>query len=227
MRQKLFLLFLVGFLITAPTLADVAVPADPTNPAGTSGFGESKATAQDIVSNDDFTLTVDAEVFYDKDNGVYTYVYDLTLEASDPAVTLDQFSILNGLFNDQAWGWVGLTTIAPLNPDGVLGPFTLPVSVGLLQTDFFFGNFSDPPPDPGHVTIFIKSDLAWKDAEYFFGVGSGEFAPTEGLGETLAPALTGGGAGGFSVPEPSSLILLSFGLLSGGVFRFSTRRTRG
>jgi len=59
--------------------------------------------------------------------------------------------------------------------------------------------------------------------EYFFATGSG--GGSTDLGQTLGPTDTGGGAS-FGVPETSSLLLLTFGLLSGGVLRFGIRRTR-
>lgn len=211
-KQKLFLLLVAGFLITAPALA---AAANPVRVDDTLGFGTSVATHSDTVNNEKFTLTVNAEVF--EDAGLYTYVYTLTLVTVNPSaippLTLDQLTIFNGLYDDQNWGWVGDPDVPPP------GPFSLLVGIVTGQTDLFFESFTD-----GTLVVYLEAGPnSWKDMEYFFATGSGG---STGAGTTLGPTDAGGGASFNSVPETSSLLLLTFGLLSGGVLRFSIRRTR-
>jgi len=194
----------------------VADAANPVRVDDTLGFGSATGdTATDIVSTADFDLTLDVAVFFG--GGVFTYVYTITHTAD----VLNSLSIMNGLFNHHAWGWVG----APdADAADLLGPFGVPVIVAPLLTIFQFD--ADFPLNKT-MTIYIQSDLGPTPTatEFFFGSGTG--GPTGTFdGQTLGPTDQGGGAS-FYVPEPSSLLLLSFGLLSGAVFRINIRRTRG
>jgi len=210
MKQKLFLLFALGLLISAPALADAASPH--VGVTGTSGFGAAPIAMDfDTAGPPPFTLTLDVDVFYK--SGVFTYVYTIT---HDSVTKLDSFAILNALFdvNTLNWGWVGGSD-----------PFSLPV---ILVADpltpitiLSFSNFT-----AGTLTVYLQSTLPPTNmaTEFFFGSGGGGGTdPTQGV--TLGPTDQGGGAA-FGLPEPSSLLLLTFGLLSGGVIRFSIRRTR-
>lgn len=212
MKQKLFLpILLVGFLITAPTLADPVIPTPATNP---SDFGAvvpgGMATDTVTALDSSFSLTLDAEVRYA--GGIYTYIYTLTLTAGNPppSVSLGSLTILNGLFDFTSlqWGYFGASD-----------PFSLPVTTSPFLV-FHFSSFT-ATPGPSIVVIYGQSLLppTVSTTEYFFGDGTA-------LGTTLGPTDAGGGAS-FGVPEPSSLLLLTFGLLSGGVLRFRINRPRG
>jgi len=219
MRQKLFLLFTVGFLITAPALADVApVPVNDT-----SGFGSVPpnpfVTDSDTVSPpaSPFILTLDVDVFYA--SGVYTYVYKIT----HTATVLNSIQILNNLYDPTAldWGWVvDINHPAGSNPFASINVSASPFGTTTIMFD---GGESS-----GMLTFYLQSTLPPTETktEMVFGVGSP--GPAEGqslLLTTLGPT-DQGSAATFGVPEPSSLLLLTFGLLSGGVLRFSTRRNR-
>lgn len=210
MRQKLFLLFLVGFLITAPALAD---PANPVRVSDTSGFGAGPiALGTDTTGPPPFTLSLDVEVF--NDGGVYTYVYKITHDAT----LLNSLQIFNNLFdatNPLNWGWV--------DPAPSSNPFSVAIDIdpNVAITTFQFGNFP-----AGMLTIYVQSTLSPTSTATEFVFGSGTPDGGTGFLLTLGPALAGTGAS-FGVPEPSSLLLLTFGLLSGGVLRLSTRRNRG
>lgn len=210
MKQKLVLLFALGFLITAPALADAI---NPVRVADVSGFGTpSIANGLDLVNGPGYQLALGVEVFYD--GGIYTYVYSLVHNAD----FLNSFQILNGLYDIAAlnWGWVDSDAASS-------DPFSLPVSVVPFLTTFSFDNFANNQ-GAGPLLIYIQSTLppTATATEYFFATGSG--GGSTDAGQTLGPTDAGGGAS-FDVPEPSSLLLLTFGLVSGGVLRLSTRRT--
>ena len=210
MKQKLFLLFALGLLISAPALADAASPH--VGVTGTSGFGDSTVTDFDTAGPPPFTLSLGVEVFYA--SGIYTYVYTIT---HDSLTKLDSFAVLNALYDVTTlnWGWVGGSD-----------PFSIPVIVFADPispiTVLSFSNFT-----AGTLTVYLQSTLPPTSmaTEFFFGAGGGGGTdPAQGL--TLGPTDQGGGAS-FGVPEPSSILLLTFGLLSGGVIRFSIKRSRG
>ena len=214
MKQKLFLLLVACFLITAPALADAANPA---HADANSEFGSiivATHTTIAIVVPDNFELSLHAEVRYS--GGIFTYIYTITHTANK----LDDLQIVNALYDVSAldWGWVGNPPVVAIDP---LGPFSNPVILSLFDLTFQFDNFGPG----GTLTVFSQSTYAPSLEDFFGFFGSGD-GGAFAFGETLAPSLSGGGAS-FDVPEPSSLLLLSFGLLSGGVLRFSTRRTRG
>lgn len=237
MRQKLLLLFLVGLLTAAPAFAD---PADPTRKNNVSelgstvhvDFGAESDAYVAIVANTVLSLTVDVSVR--SEGSIIAYIYKLTLtNLSQADVAVNSFSLGPNLFieptasNLHSWGWVDPNPPAGSDPDPISG-----INSGFLLA-FNLQGFVVGAGSSGMLTVYATAELlpklndnpppTFNITEFFVETGTPN--PT-GLGATnngptLGPHLDGGGAGGFyNVPEASSLLLLTFGLLGGGVFRF-------
>jgi len=236
MKRTLFLLFVVGFLNTAPALAGHVPPIPPTRVSDTTHFGGS-VTGGTVggtnIVNPGFLLSVDAEVFLD--GTIFTYVYDIKW---DPLIVMDVVSLqifsasFNVILNPGAppdfllenWGWVKPDFFQPISGDPFNpSPFTPGTGTGTaFTTDFSFDLTSVDDDgnrifDNGELKIWVQSDLEPTATPMNFTFVNGGFAGTASL-DLLAPDEAGVGAS-FYVPEASSFLFLIFGLIPGVIIR--------
>lgn len=198
MKEKFLLILAVFVLATAPALAggpiDVSVESD---------FGSAATPIAEMTSSSPpgplgFTLSIEARTWLDDVTGVYTYVYEFSDNGTSLA-GITSVSIDTGFFDSTLdWGTVGGSIPSAFNTtfDGHL---TFQFSPGL--------------PSGGTYTVYAQSTQPPQDylfwATGFGPSGSGAYT----IGADPPPIIYA------SVPEVSSFLFLSTGLLGIGFFR--------
>ena len=228
MKQKIFLILVVGFLITVPALAAHANPfhvslgaVDSTLGSIIMPFGTTNV-ATTITPGGGLTLSVDVEI---RSLGkIVAYLYKLNVSGASVIVSGWGLSsaattLFAGPLPGHSLGWVGGPSSG--------SPFLVNPTLG-APLFFLFSSFTG-----GELIVYATSELLPEEqvsppppppfqlAEFYFEFGTGSSSV---LGPTIGPHADGGGTGlgdnTHYVPEASSLLLLTFGLFSGGVLRF-------
>jgi len=247
MKQKILLSWVVGLLITIPALAGPEDPTGVAGVSDLGSnvhveFGDEFPNGYiSSAENDVLRLTVDVAIrskpgATPTSPGIIAYIYKLTLTnltapAGSQDVAVTSFALAPNLFttpdatNLHSYGWIGGSS--PFDPS-----FELDYT-GFFLT-FLFPAFTAAPGADSMLFIYAtaellpsENDLAnrppkFDPTQFYFETGTGNSElpfnfTNDGL--TLGPSLDGGGASFHYVPEASSLLLLTFGLLSGGVLR--------
>lgn len=226
MKQKILLILVVGFLITIPALGAHANPfhVDTADVDSTLGsiimpFGTTGVLTT-INPGGGLTLSVDVEI---RSLGpIIAYLYKLNVTGAGVVVNgWGLSSVGAGLFGGplpgHSIGWVGDPSSSGTTPFSVNPTLGAPLF-------FLFSGYTG-----GELIVYATSELLpevqvtppppppFQLAEMYFEFGTGSSSV---FGPTIGPHIDGGGVGGVGVPEASSLLLLTFGLLGGGVLRF-------
>jgi len=231
MKHTLFSLFVVGLLATAPALAGHApVTPPPTHVLNTDDFADPSGappiqSAPSIINDaGGFLLSINVDVFKNA-AGTYTYVYDIEWNTSQVTDILS-FLVFSASYNADAsdptklanWGWVDSNILSA-------NPFTSGTGTvsGIGNTTLF--QFTLAGLANGQVKVWVQSDYAPTATPMNMSLVNGG-VNFEALVTTLAPDESGeiSHFRPVYVPEPSSLLLLTFGLISGGIMRFRSNR---
>ncbi len=228
MKQKLFLLF-VGFVLTAIPASGGTVT--PVGEPSTGAFGTATGdTLTTMTTGGGFQMSVTVEVFKDDTTGVFTYVYSIRHNSTSNLVLT---TVADKLFEQSlAVGWVG-GLISPFATDPEFLPDD-PFTTSINETDWLRFQFSIPANmdangDPllgvagDPLIAYAQSYLGPVDMIVYIGDDASFGVNPSAAGLTLGPGDAGTGSG-VPTPEPGSLILLTFGLLSGGYLRFKKRK---
>lgn len=147
--------------------------------------------------NPDFSLTIQSDVYFDEGSGVYTYVFGITVHATN--------NVTSGISFGGDWDTIDFP--ADLNY-GIVGAG---LANFLFTSDFFRASFFDDPLSNGEsITLYAQS---FRPPIIFSGdsLDGGDPAP---FGEAHGP----------SVPEPGTLVLMGSGLLLLGGSRAFRKR---
>ena len=221
MKQKLFLLFALGVLITAPALAAGPVLFVDSNGDGVpdTSFGTKirDSIGPSLSTGGDFTLSITTQVYTSGGvDPIYTWVFGITHDAVNSTTggpeAIDLFLAHSVLFNPVAlqYGWLAPT--GGSSPYQAVDPAAFNVNLGGFFVGLEFLINIDANSAPVYLVGQSYSPPSVDTNEFGASAVDGVWS---GFAETWLPDENGFGSSIY-VPEPSSLILLVFGLLGGG-----------
>jgi len=224
MKQKLFLLFALGVLITAPALAAGPVHFVDSNGDGVpdTSFGALIRDGASTSTGGDFTLSITTQVYTSGGlDPIYTWVFGITHNAVDSVTGLpepiDLFLAHSLLFDpvNLQYGWLApdasSSPYQEVSPGVTVDPAAFNVNVGGFFVGLEFLISIDANSAPVYLLGQSYSPPSVNTNEFGASAVDGVWS---GFAETWLPDENGFGSSIY-VPEPSSLILLVFGLLGG------------